>query len=723
MNLTKKLLALVVAFYCSFALYSKQVDVNKAKSVALNFIKKTTTLNTTTKANFTLNYVLTETSSVNNKTVNTFYIFNFSTGGFIIVAADDMVIPILGYSSESTFDKNNIPASVNSYFETLNKGISEIIKDNSVSIETTSQWDYYLNYNSTKAPSSFQVMGANVGPYLTTKWNQSGGYKKFCPSYTGCVATAFSQILKYYNYPANGMGYNSYGNDYYGSQAANFGATTYKWIDMPNQLTASSPVNQIDAVATLMYHAGVSINMNYGPNGSSAYSYKVVDALKNTFGYSSTTKIVSRSSYTLQAWTNLIKAELDAQRVVMHSGYDPVVNAGHAFVVDGYDSLGLYHVNWGWGGSYDGYFQLSNLNPKNYTWNQSQQLIVGIAPVSSPAYSLALNTSLSTPSTITNGNTVTVTTSIKNTGNGAAIGSFMTAIFNDQNQLVTTIQTLSNKTINAGATLSLSFTKYGYSSLPGSYKIGVYFAKQGISTSWQLVNQGNYTNPKTVTVKSSSPLQISSVFTCLPSTTFFNNDSIKVSVKVKNSSSTTNFSGNIKAGLYSASGTLMKDIQIKTGIVLSAGSSATYEFKINSTNLSGGSYYIALQSKTSSASSYLFIDKATGYNATQLVIIKKAGAKSALFNVENETDNTSIEEEETIISVYPNPVQNELNINTNNTNTKTITMMDFNGRIVKQIVQTQETITNIPVYDLANGIYIISVLEGDKQKTFKIVKQ
>ena len=218
-----------------------------------------------------------------------------------------------------------------------------------------------------------------VGPLLSTLWDQNYPYNYYCPAgtggpgghvYTGCVATAMAQVLKYWNYPSTGNDSYSYTHPTYGEQTANFGETIYDWANMPSTLSGSSPRIQIDAVATLMYHCGVSVDMNYGTNTSSASSRKVRDAFINYFRFSPSTRYVSRDAYTDDLWIDLLKHELDESRPLFYCGKN--VNSGHAFVCDGYRSDDYFHFNWGWSGydgSYgtthgnNGYWAIGALNP------------------------------------------------------------------------------------------------------------------------------------------------------------------------------------------------------------------------------------------------------------------------------------------------------------------------------------------------------------------------
>ncbi|GAH70824.1 unnamed protein product, partial [marine sediment metagenome] len=225
--------------------------------------------------------------------------------------------------------------------------------------------------NSLKSPQS------SVSPLLTTQWNQAPYVNAKCPyddSYqeltvTGCPATAMAQIMKYWEYPAKGFGFHSYQHDKYGTLSANFGSTYYDWDAMPNTISSSN-----DAIATLMYHCGVAVEMNYNVSsegGSGSYVIKdalgrysdnqtVENALPTYFSYDSTIEGLYRIDYSDDDWKAILKAELDASRPIQYAGYG---QGGHTFVCDGYDENDYFHMNWGWGGYYDGYFLLDALTP------------------------------------------------------------------------------------------------------------------------------------------------------------------------------------------------------------------------------------------------------------------------------------------------------------------------------------------------------------------------
>ena len=325
------------------------------------------------------------------------YVFT-NESNFVVMAADDRVQPILGYSLGGGFVTEQIPDNVREWLQGYSDQI-QYVRDNfgTASEEVARQWQELVN--ETQAPGQTRTL---VGPLIATSWDQTYPYNYYCPSasggsgnhvYTGCVATAMAQVIKYHNAPGHGIGSHSYNHATYGEQSANFGETNYAWNNMPTQIYTNSPQTQINAVATLMYHCGVSVDMNYGTSGSGASSEKVAPALKNYFNFSQSTTYVDRNSYSDNDWIALMRSELNASRPVIYNGSS---TTGHSFVCDGYDSgtYGSYyfHFNWGWSGSYDGYFSIDNMTPggngagggsHNYSYNQDA--IIGIQPSTNTA--------------------------------------------------------------------------------------------------------------------------------------------------------------------------------------------------------------------------------------------------------------------------------------------------------------------------------------------------
>lgn len=358
MKRTFLLLVILLAFN---SLFAGPIDVTRAKEYGYKFVKA----NFEQKENHNLDLVYTMMTESGEPC---FFVFNVSDYGFVMVSATDVVRPILGYSEDGIFETSNIAPGLGfmleSYKESVTYAIEEVVE---ATDEVKSEWQSLKETGKLKPAMRGNV---KIGPLCKTTWDQSWPYNDRCPelnkpfasngrAVVGCVATAMSQIMKYWNHPAQGTGEHSYkpAMDEYGypEQYANFGATTYDWDNMPNALTKNSPQEQIDAVAILGYHCGVSVNMMYDDDGtgSGAYSIDVPYAMAKYFDYAQSS--FRDKTVTAQVWDTYIKNALEMRRPIFYSGTSKD-GGGHAFVCDGMDENGLFHFNYGWSGSGDGYF-------------------------------------------------------------------------------------------------------------------------------------------------------------------------------------------------------------------------------------------------------------------------------------------------------------------------------------------------------------------------------
>lgn len=374
----KKFTLSIFLILCLMLGFSNPVDRQTAQLVATNFWNAITGQNRPGRW-----------TDVTEKTpFQEFYLFTRQDGdGFVLVAADDRVQPILGYSTENSFI-SPLPAHVTWFLNGYEQGIAYCKEYNMrATSDITTQWLRLIE--GTYSPRDTTA----VSPLLTTTWDQSPYYNNLCPdssgvhALTGCVATATSQVMKFWNWPSIGLGSYSYIHETFGYQFADFGNTFYDWSNMPNSLDSSSTTTQVNAVATLMYHVGVAVKMNYGLHGSSAYAnsygYSLLpcseNALKDYFRYKNTIHSVYREDVTDSVWISTLNSELNAGRPIIERGRGDV--GGHVFVCDGYDNNGLYHINWGWGGYLNGYFAHDNLSPDSaYIFNDDKALVVGIEP-------------------------------------------------------------------------------------------------------------------------------------------------------------------------------------------------------------------------------------------------------------------------------------------------------------------------------------------------------
>ena len=352
----KKLLTLVIAVILGIGtMFANPVDVNTAKSLGQMFVQAN--FEQTRGADLQLYYTVT---SDNGQPCA--YVFNLGDEGFVIVAASDNVRPVLAYSENGPFDASNPQNGAMYMLETYKNSISYAIEKNiKATPEIAGQWTSLRNCGKLS-----NKRGHKVGPLVKTKWNQNSPYNLYAPAasggpggrcYAGCVATAMSQVMKYWDHPAHGEGSHTYYCQY-GQQSANFGATTYHWDLMPRTLSSATQ-EQIEAVATLMYHCGVAVDMNFAPDGSGSYSDLVPPAMASYFDYDYCIKR-SRNSYSLANWNSMLKAEFDLGRPVYYSGQSS--EGGHAFVCDGYDEDDFMSFNFGWSGSGDGFYAVDAID-------------------------------------------------------------------------------------------------------------------------------------------------------------------------------------------------------------------------------------------------------------------------------------------------------------------------------------------------------------------------
>lgn len=352
----KSLFLLIAVLFGINVLNANPVDLEKAKTVGRNFISakfetKSETLD--------LQWVYT---GVTNRDEACFYVFNVNKEGFVIVSADDRFRPIVGYSDEGPFATDNMSPELAFYLDRIIEARSNrnvVLFDN-----TQAEWESVASTGKLLSRNG----GRGVDFLCSTKWNQDSPYNLYAPEassgpggrcYAGCVATAMSQVMKYWDHPAQGTGSHSYYCFGYGTQSANFGNTTYDWEHMPNRLAGASQ-QEIEAVALLMYHCAVAVDMEFSPNGSGANSWDVPDAIRQYFSYSSHASLKGRDQYSLTNWQNMLKEQFDLGWPVYYSGHSN--DGGHAFVCDGYDDDDLFHFNWGWGGSSDGWFVIDEID-------------------------------------------------------------------------------------------------------------------------------------------------------------------------------------------------------------------------------------------------------------------------------------------------------------------------------------------------------------------------
>lgn len=325
-----------------------------------------------------------------------YYVFpNANSKGFTIVSGDDRLPEIVGYSSQGSYDENNLPEGFVSFMKAYLNLYNKVNLGDAEALKNLAEIKAWRNKKNASAAST-----SAVAPLLgNIEWDQTSPYNNMCPRYdsvhvaaTGCVATAMAQVMAYYKYPkqlkADIPGYvNRWNGIPMEIPTITREEGVYDWDNMLPKYNkeANATQQQKDAVAKLMYHCGAAVQMNYGPESAASVS---ASKLAKYFGYDADLMMdLNRSTFSLDKWMQIIDTELAAGRPVLYSGQ--ASDGGHQFICDGKDGEGLYHINWGWSGSQNGYFDLSLLNPEKggtgsgsstEGYNRLCSMTIGIAP-------------------------------------------------------------------------------------------------------------------------------------------------------------------------------------------------------------------------------------------------------------------------------------------------------------------------------------------------------
>ncbi|MCK6695495.1 MAG: C10 family peptidase, partial [Thermoanaerobaculia bacterium] len=553
------------------------------------------------------------------------------------------VLPVLGYSTTSRFDPDNIPVNMAKWLEAYRQEIRYVIEHQlTADASIRNKWAA-LREGTEDSPDDFN--GQN--PLLTTKWNQSPYYNALCPydnnhnarTVTGCVATAMAQIMKYWNYPAKGSGFHSYDHPKHGTLSANFGSATYNWAAMPNQLNGDNP-----EVATLMYHCGVSVNMNYGVSATGGSFAWVISAqspvqncseyaLKTYFCYNpNTLQSNIRFNYTTDGWLNLLKSELDAGRPILYVGFGS--GGGHAFVCDGYDNNNNFHFNWGWGGSSDGYFWVDALNPGTLGsgggsggYNQNQYILTGIQPAQNiPAAEFNLYAPVTaTPNPVDYGQSVSVQADIINNGAATFYGDITAALFDEDKNFVEYIGTLSENNglpSNFHYINGLTFNSNSLSAAPGNYFIGIFVRPAG--GNWIKVGNGNYANMIPFTISNDNNIELYAPITVEPEP-LQRNQAATINLDVANFG-TTAFNGTISVDLHDLNGDWLQTISEIPGLSMPVNTHFIEGLTFTTTGLDvpPGTYLLAVWEQENGGDWEMVGSTDTYLNPRQIVITEPA---------------------------------------------------------------------------------------------------
>ncbi|MFZ4398529.1 MAG: LamG-like jellyroll fold domain-containing protein [Bacteroidales bacterium] len=383
----KKLITFFFLLFIFNNSYSQSVSVNEAKTFAYNYYYAFSN----PKPNIDLNEnFFSEIFVISEDNDTLYYVFNIhQSKGFVILSADKRAYPIIGYSLKGSYSEENQPPAFKSWMLNRKNEIAFIKKNHlAEDYSITQKWNNLSNPQLTNS--------IIVNPLIQTQWGQGCNYNLYCPidigspagycgrAPTGCVATTMGQIMKYWNFPFHGSNSTSYTPSNYLAQtlSANFSDSTYLWDGMNNNVA-----NYHTEISKLLYNCGVAVHMEYDSTESISYADSAFSALKYYFRYSNDAMIIDKNTMSDYDWSNILKNELDNNRPIFYKATDNI-HGGHAFICDGYNSNGEFHINWGWDGYQDDYFYIGNLNPSiqnqlfsNFNFNYYQTIITNLHPV------------------------------------------------------------------------------------------------------------------------------------------------------------------------------------------------------------------------------------------------------------------------------------------------------------------------------------------------------
>jgi len=371
----RTVIAVIFIILIPCIIHAARVTQEQAAIVARNFYAERACLTGTDAYSQILTGEVTPVTGATGEIL--YYIVDIqSPGGFVIVSGMDNIVPVLAYAFSGSFSPGycNVSAWMQHYEMEITESAVQLTEPREGVRE---QWMRLSQPGSSLLLDMHN--SSSVEPLLVSKWNQDSYYNGQCPSdpagpdghcYAGCVATAMGQLMYYYRFPHQGQGSYTYVHPDYGTLSADFGATTYDWNGMPSALHKPNL-----PVATLLYHLGVSVDMDYGPDGSGMWNHKAAYSLRTYFRYGPETQYYFRDSTSLD-WDSILVANLDQRKPLYYAGWAAVQStSGHAFVCDGYQSPDYFHFNWGWGGSSDGYFYIDSLTPGGSNFNFAQEVI------------------------------------------------------------------------------------------------------------------------------------------------------------------------------------------------------------------------------------------------------------------------------------------------------------------------------------------------------------
>ncbi len=665
----------------------------------------------------------TATSQADGKTFADYYVFNIrNTNGFVLVSADDIVTPVLAWSNEASFDYDKIAPSAKAWLGWYQHQIEYMITHNAAPTNTTeAAWKALEKADG----GTLAAKTTSVAPMITTLWDQAPFFNAQCPgsgsskAVTGCVATAMAQVMKFWNWPKMGEGRHSYVEDNYGIVSANFGTTTYQWTSMPNMLSTGNA-----AIATLMFHCGVSVNMNYSPSVSGAWPVNVYSkyvncteyALRTYFHYKPTVKGIVRfgesflmyplAPYTAATWISALKAELDAGRPFIYTGDDG--SSGHAWVADGYQSSdNFFHFNWGWGGAGpNGYYSVDDIAPPvlgtgggGGAYNFNQTATIGIEPDTYPTYTdnikikQPMNFSTSIP--VAFNKPISFTTKIVN-GRTTTFSGDIAAHVYDNNTHVATIKTITGVSIAAGdSSATLTFNTTNLPRLVSNrYTVRLAYKNTGSSTWTTIGNNAPVNNFAILDIRNDTIVRMYDsikVTTGLPMTP---GGGVSLSTTIRNFS-TTDFSGALKAQLTNVSTGVVYPISTVASSYINAWDISYEIFSTPSLTAPAGLYALEILHQYNGSGPFYTVSSKDFQNP-KLVQVGTWSDVKPLNSIPDE------------IFAYPNPTRDYVNVIFNNHKVSEVIVTDIAGRILNRMNAPEgEATMQVPMTQYAPGIYLV----------------
>ena len=394
---TMKRLSLIVCLMAMTmaGLQAGPVNQQKAQQVGVRFLSATAVGQRNADVQLELVAVATDAT----RGAADYYVFNVSNGeGFVVVAGDDRVKPVLAYSTTGQYDPEDVAEGFAYKLGVFQEEI-QYVRDHQLSatFDIVNEWKSVTASGRLRQGREARRV---VGPLCQTIWNQNYPYSSQCPEdeegsgghvYAGCVATAMGQVMKFHDYPERGSGSHTYYPSGYTQQTANFGQTDYHFELMPLSLDSTSTEEDYFYIAQFLHHCGIAVDMQYSGHGSGAYSQDVPPALRSYFGYTCEDGEMlgfwGFNFYTNEQWTQMLKnGGLDEHLPLYYSGADDNGAGGHAFVCDGYDENDYFHFNWGWSGRDDAWCPIGALNTTKYAFNDQNSYIGHIVPQNSTYY-------------------------------------------------------------------------------------------------------------------------------------------------------------------------------------------------------------------------------------------------------------------------------------------------------------------------------------------------